>query len=84
LHPFALEPGAFYCWPKLLDELTTELQQAVLGIEQKVVLRLNPKDAKELMFHVGASNLSQLVDLAPGEAFGRKANPPRTSDGSSI
>jgi hypothetical protein len=51
-----------------LDELPRKLQAAVLTIEEKLVLKINPRDAEELAFYVGLMNPRILTELAPEEA----------------
>jgi hypothetical protein len=45
------------------------LTQALLSIENKIVLRTNRKDAEELSFYVNAPNPRKLIDLANDQAL---------------
>jgi hypothetical protein len=53
---------------ELKPKLNPELEQAVLSIENKVVLKTNRTDAEKLAFYVGVMNPSVLTDLDPAEA----------------
>jgi hypothetical protein len=51
-----------------LDELPPKLQQSVLSIEDKIVLKTSPADAERLMFFLGIMNPRRLTELGPDEA----------------
>jgi hypothetical protein len=63
-----LSEGRFTLSGRFLDELPDRLQQAILGIDEKYVVRTNRADAERLAFYVGAQNPSVLMDLRPAEA----------------
>jgi hypothetical protein len=51
-----------------LDEVSTKLQQSLLAIEDKIVLRTSPSDAERLMFYLGIMNPRRLTELGLDEA----------------
>jgi hypothetical protein len=51
-----------------LDQLTPPLQQALLSIEDKIVLKTSPSDAERLMFYLGIMNPRRLSELGSEEA----------------
>jgi hypothetical protein len=51
-----------------MDELSPKLQQTLLSIEHKLVLKTSPKDAERLMFYLGIMNPRRLTELGPDEA----------------
>jgi hypothetical protein len=52
---------------RFLSELTPKLRDAVLGIDDKYVLKTNPRDAKELAYCVNLMEARPLVDLDRNE-----------------
>jgi hypothetical protein len=50
-----------------LDELTPQMRQEALNIEDKFVFRSNHKDADELSFYLGLPNPGVLIGLDPQE-----------------
>lgn len=54
---------------QFLDEIPMRLRQAVLSIDDKMVLKTNPEDAKLLAFYLGLMNPRPLTELSPGEAM---------------
>lgn len=51
-----------------LHQCPMKLQQALLGIDEKIVFQTTREDAERLAFYVGVSNPSVLTDLMPAEA----------------
>ena len=53
---------------RFLDEVDRRLQQDLLAIDDKVVLKTNPDDAKRLAFYLGMMNPRPLTELWPNVA----------------
>ena len=51
-----------------LDEVSPKLQQSLLAIEDKIVLKTSPRDGERLMFYLGIMNPRRLTELGPDEA----------------
>ena len=54
---------------QFLDEIPQRLRQAVLSIDDKIVLRTNHHDAEELAFYVGVLNPRIITELSDNEAL---------------
>jgi hypothetical protein len=80
LENFPFAQNRFTIALRFLDEVSRPLQQELLSIDDKVVMRTNPDDAKRLAFYVNVPNLSNIVDLDADQARVPYSDRPIKSD----